>query len=173
MLAAGAAVAVVAGVLMGAAMKPDFGQERVLGPQYFSADGGLHQASYTSDPGVSVYRGRIPDYVIGTDWTRPRRETAYAPSSTEPREEPVAFTAEDEPPPSPMVMTYRTWREPPQEASSYPSVDGDVRYRSEAWGDDRYRPEPRDDRYRPDARSERYRDEDRDPYGEADEPPPT
>jgi hypothetical protein len=131
MLLAGAAGAVALGVLAGAAMRPDFGRERVLGPQYVSADGSVHEASYRPDPGVSVYGGRIPDYVIGTDWTQPRRETAYASASSAPREDPVVFTSDDEPPPSPMVMTYRTWREPPREASSYPSVDGDVRYRSE------------------------------------------
>jgi hypothetical protein len=165
MLAAGAAAAVVAGVLMGAVMKPDFGQERVLGPQFFAADGGVHQASYRPDPGVSVYGGRIPDYVIGTDWTRPRPQTASA-SPPAPREEPVEFTSEDQPP-SPMVMTYRTWREAPRDASSYPSMDGDVRYRSESYRNETYR----SDGWRED-RGFGYRD-DRDRSDEPeDEPPP-
>jgi hypothetical protein len=152
MLATGAAAAVVAGVLMGAAMKPDFGDDRVLGPQFFAADGGVHDASYRPDPGASVYGGRIPDYVIGTDWTRPRQAASATPSP-EPREDPVIFTADDEPSP-PMTMTYRTWREPPREPSAYPSVTGDLRYPSE--------------RYPGEGRA----DDPRDRYGDPDEPAP-
>lgn len=135
MLAAGAAAAVVAGVLCGAVLKPDLGADHTLGPQTISGDGGLHAATWRPDPGVSVYGGRVPDYVVGTDWTRPRREVAYAPAQEAAAHEDAVIYTSDERYEPPMEVR-RQWAEDERRASSYPSMDGDVRYRGEAPSDD-------------------------------------
>jgi hypothetical protein len=81
-LCAGAVVALAAGLLAGAAMKPDLSApdlaaaDRLAGPQVLAdpgpprapapapADDGVTYTSYLAD------RGRTPDYVLGTDWKK-------------------------------------------------------------------------------------------------------
>ncbi|HSV02197.1 MAG TPA: hypothetical protein VLI41_03235 [Phenylobacterium sp.] len=69
-LYAGAGLALAAGLLMGAALKPDLGYDnRPLGPQIVAGTDRAQASGPFDDDAVSyaAYRGRIPDYVIGSD----------------------------------------------------------------------------------------------------------
>jgi hypothetical protein len=74
MLCAGAVVALAAGLLAGAAMKPDLaGDDQPAGPQSL-ADPGPRAAAPLDDPvtyaSYPARYGRTPDYVQGTDWKK-------------------------------------------------------------------------------------------------------
>ena len=68
----GAAGVAVVGLLAGAAMQP---QLKVAagpdGPQIMAGMSGARTLSY-GDPGAAFtgYQGAVPDYVLGTDWTK-------------------------------------------------------------------------------------------------------
>ena len=66
----GAAVAVVAGLALGAAVQPAL-QEGILAPQQKWAGGGLRTYATASEPGIGAYPDKVPDYVIGTNYTQP------------------------------------------------------------------------------------------------------
>lgn len=66
----GSALAVVAGLAMGAAAQPPL-QDRILAPQQQMAGGGARNYAAAGEAGVGGYSGAIPEYVIGTDYTRP------------------------------------------------------------------------------------------------------
>ena len=123
----GVAGVAAAGLLAGMAMRPDLDAHEAQGPQVQAAGGGPRAYQAVADPGVSVYRGRIPDYVYGTDWTRPPviELPPEAPAVDEYASE--ASTTVEAPPPA----SYATWREPPREPTVYPSVAGDTAYPSE------------------------------------------
>jgi hypothetical protein len=86
-LYAGAVVALAAGLLAGAAMKPDLdGDEQPAGAQTLAdpaprASGAFDdEVTYASYP---AYHGATPDYVLGTDWkklTTPGAAPRTAPS---------------------------------------------------------------------------------------------
>lgn len=69
-LFSGAAVAVVAGLVMGAAVQPRL-QDGILAPQQKMAGGGPRTYAMGYEHGIGAYPGPIPDYVIGTNYTRP------------------------------------------------------------------------------------------------------
>lgn len=92
---AGAGIALVAGLLLGAAMRPQLAIGE-LSPQPLGVWSGELEGAQP-DPGLqdalaySAYEGRLPDYVVGVDWlaaSAPPPEPA-APSADEPAE-PVA-----------------------------------------------------------------------------------
>jgi|GEM_PF-1454283 len=71
-LFAGAGLAVAAGLLMGAAMKPDLeADDRPAGPQVI-AEGrqALPSGPFDDRAAYASYGGQMPDYVLGTDWKR-------------------------------------------------------------------------------------------------------
>ena len=73
MLYQGLAVACVAGLLAGAAMKPQLREVAGPdGPQMLSGVSGdrTYRDGY-SDGGLAAWTGPPPDYVIGTDWLQP------------------------------------------------------------------------------------------------------
>ena len=71
-LSGGAAAALVCGIMLGGAMRPDFGDDgRPAGPQQISGSAGVRSTG-PFDPGASAasYGANVPDYVMGTDWKR-------------------------------------------------------------------------------------------------------
>lgn len=129
----GAAVVAVAGLLMGAVAHPNLrGEDEAAGPQMLMNGGGERGAQVISDPGVGVYGGRIPEYVVGTDWTRPRAEPAGT-DATLSMDEPMVDTGPavvfaDSDDPAQLRMTRTTWQDAPRDPTTYPSARGGVSY---------------------------------------------
>lgn len=137
----GAAIAVAAGLLMGAAMQPNLDEGRLEGPQILLAGGGLRAEPAAYDPGAAAYGPRLPEYVIGTDYTRPAVEDAMPQydEHAETAEEAAAEDAYAAP-----VLVYRgvdrvqavaasQWDEP-RPAPLYPSEQGNTYYSSDLPG---------------------------------------
>jgi hypothetical protein len=122
----GAAVALAAGLWLGGLMQPhlDEGDGRPSGPQMF-ADWAGDRSTGPFDPGTTFvnYQGRIPDYVMGTDWKKrmtwpdetaavsaaPRDEAGH--DGTQPRE-PAA------------TLTHAAYEDAPPPLHDYPSLGG-------------------------------------------------
>ncbi len=117
---AGAGIAMAAGLLIGAAAKPDLrGDDRPIGPQVIAGWAGVRSTGPFDDGATfASYRGQIPDYVLGTDWKK-----SLAPPP-EPKPIRVVDAANDDPPPDPVVFTQATYDEPAREAPAYPSIQG-------------------------------------------------
>ncbi|HEX3699280.1 MAG TPA: hypothetical protein VHV27_01265 [Phenylobacterium sp.] len=119
----GAVIAAVAGLLLGAAAKPDLAaDDRPAGPQMLSPVGGERSAGpFADDVGVGFasYRGKLPDYVIGTDTTK---AMSIYPSADAPP--PMKVAIEDDPPPPELPATPVADDDPAPPAPSYPSIDG-------------------------------------------------
>jgi hypothetical protein len=125
-LCAGAGLALVAGLTMGTAMKPNLAvDDRPEGPQVV--------ADWTQTPtgpfddGVSAayarYSGAIPDYVTGADWKKamawPEQQRAYEPP--EARFSAAAYAAQL------AALDPADHADPPAEVS-YPSMEGGRAY---------------------------------------------
>lgn len=136
----GMSVAVVAGLLMGAVAHPQLQWDEVEGPQMLASGGGPRGVQTVSDPGLGAYAGRVPEYVVGTDWTRPRPEPVWWDARAEAEPEPdleteaarnpvVVYAAHDEP----MQMQARraAWRDEPREPAYYPSDRGGAVYEAD------------------------------------------
>lgn len=128
-LFAGVGVAAVSGLLLGGAMQPDLrGDERPEGPQIFAGWSGARSTG-PFDDGMTLayYEGRIPDYVVGTDW----KQTIAWQEEPEIAEAPRDYSAFDEPEPAPDAAAYAAdavWQEPASEPPAYPSLTGGVAY---------------------------------------------
>lgn len=131
----GVAVLAAVGLLMGAVAHPNLrGEGDAEGPQMLMAGGGERGVQAISDPGVTAYGGRVPEYVLGTDWTRPRvDQTAWWEPEAEPEPEPqedtgpaVVFTADDDP--AQVQATRVAWQDDPREPAAFPSDRGGVAY---------------------------------------------
>lgn len=85
-LFAGAAAVATAGLLLGVAMRPDLDAAPREGAQVQIPAGGPREAYAADDPGLAAYHGRVPDYVIGADWTRPPPAEYPAEPMPEPSE---------------------------------------------------------------------------------------
>lgn len=75
------ATAAIGGMLMGAAIRPRESDlhDQPVGPQIIAS--GLWEGETDSVSYVSASRpGPIPEYVIGTDWTRPAGAELYVPA---------------------------------------------------------------------------------------------
>lgn len=133
----GAAAAAVAGILLGGAMHPNLTEDFVA-PQTLIPGGGPRDVAYAADAGTARYNGRVPDYVVGTDWVRPQ---AAAPEVQEvalpaadrvtddsaDRADLMAYTAHEDAPPR-MVRASLEPTEPP--VADYPSSRGGRYYES-------------------------------------------
>jgi hypothetical protein len=151
----GAAVALTAGLLMGAAMKPDLlADDRPAGPQMFADPGPRptgpfdDAVSYASYP---VRAGKTPDYVLGADWKklmapppapRPPILVDETPQEAEPPpalDDAADVAVDDAAPPPPAAgpgdayddasraeKTPVTWR-PDGEVEAEPNATGDTR----------------------------------------------
>ena len=127
----GVAVLAAVGLLMGAVAHPNLrGADDTEGPQMLMAGGGERGVQMVSDPGAAAYGGRVPEYVLGTDWTRPRGDqTAWAESVPNPQESTgpaVVFAADDDP--AQVQVSHATWRDEAREPPLYPSARGGVPY---------------------------------------------
>ena len=122
----GVGMAAVAGLLLGGMMKPNLrGDERPEGPQIFAGWSGVRSTG-PFDPGATFadYQGRIPDYVVGTDWQAAltwRDEIAYEPA-------PAEDYYDNTPPEPPQDDARKRWEEPPRAEPVFPSVSGGVAY---------------------------------------------
>lgn len=120
----GAGIAAAAGILMGAAAKPDLGwDDRPAGPQMLAAWGG-GRSSGPFDDGASfaAYKGSIPDYVLGSDWQRSLQAPVEAPA---PRIRETRVASYEPPADSPdMPLTHASYDEPTPLTPSYPSLQG-------------------------------------------------
>jgi hypothetical protein len=124
----GAGAVALGGLLLGGAMHPDLYQgERPRGPQMLMG-GAVRGASHAPDPGVAAYGGATPEYVIGTDSTRPQppQYVAYAEADAGDTGDVMAY-AEDDGAASAQV-TRATWQDEPREAPAYPSERGNAYY---------------------------------------------
>jgi hypothetical protein len=124
----GAAAAAVAGIMLGGAMQPQlFFEDRPMGPQMF-ADGGGPRSTGPFDlrDAYTAYGGKLPPYVIGTDYA----QTAYveAPPVADERPQVARKDLED---PAPAALTRAGYGEAPAPVVVYPSVNGGSAYGAE------------------------------------------
>jgi hypothetical protein len=124
----GAALAAVAGILLGGAMRPQLAFDgRPMGPQMF-ANGGGPRSTGPFDPAAAYanYRAEIPTYVIGTDYL----QQAYVEAAPIAEERPQ-LAQNDEPPAEPAPLTRATYDDSPLPEVVYPSVAGGRSYEAE------------------------------------------
>lgn len=124
-LYAGAAVACVSGLLMGAAMKPTLNVgDRPEGPQMFAGWSGARSTGPFDDGATFAgYQGQVPDYVVGTDWKREIAWQEAEAADPEPRD-----VAANEAPPEHAPLRPAVFEEPAREAPVYPSMAGGMAY---------------------------------------------
>jgi hypothetical protein len=138
---AGAALAAVAGTMLGGAMRPQLVFDgRPLGPQIF-APGGGNRATPSFEPGASYasYGDDVPSYVIGTDNIETAEDEAPLVDDW------ALATAESETSPSPVpAFAHATYDDPPLPEVVYPSQAGGARYdrRHDKGYSDPYAPPP-------------------------------
>ncbi len=130
---AGAAVATIAGVMLGGAMRPQLIFDgRPLGPQMMATSGGSRaDGPHDNSAAYANYAASIPDYVTGTDYVQASAPRPAAPDRPE-RPERVQAWRDDAPAP-PQPRTYaRTAYDEPRTEVVYPSVYGGAAYEREA-----------------------------------------
>ncbi|PZQ60934.1 MAG: hypothetical protein DI570_13495 [Phenylobacterium zucineum] len=129
----GVAAAAVAGVLLGAALKPTLAVADVGGPQQLLAGGGDRFQTAAYDQGTATYEGVLPDYVVGTDWVKARQAQVspahYAEPALMTREPEVAVYEAPGDLPTRVVPT--TPQDELRTPTRYPSEAGNVTYPSD------------------------------------------
>jgi hypothetical protein len=123
-LAQGVSAVAACGLLLGSAMHPELDVgDKPGGPQILLAGGGPRGAPAQSDPGLGAYPYGTPEYVTGTDWTRP------APTFVDngPIETAESVPVYDEEP-SPVGVHRTVWRDEPRGPVVYPSQTGNADY---------------------------------------------
>lgn len=120
-LVAGIAVAAAAGLLMGAAMRPQLEiGDRPAGPQILTGEMAMRSSGpFDDSAGFAAYRGKVPDYVYGTDWKKQMAPVAPIASS-----EPVETASMEVIEVPALPAAPRPYEASPAEAASYPSIDG-------------------------------------------------
>ena len=120
----GAGLAAAVGMSMGHAMHPNLDAvDRPEGPQMFTTVSADHPTGPFDDIQATYanYHGKLPDYVIGTDWKR--ASAPYVPEiaavSTE-----ASFVRADTAAEEPVIPSAEPYREPPPVQPSYPSIEG-------------------------------------------------
>jgi len=127
-------MALAAGLLMGAAMKPDLeADNRPAGPQVIAEGPAAGSTGPFDDrtQAYAAYRGEIPDYVLGTDWKRQLDAplpVAYADagSAVDYYESPLA--EEERPVAETGTATPAVYPAPPEPHGGYPSLNGAAAY---------------------------------------------
>ena len=131
----GAALALVCGLMLGGAMRPDLaGDDRPAGPQQISGWAGVRSTGpFDTDPApvLASYSGPVPDYVLGSDWKRsvsaPGAPAAVSPPAPqrvayEPDEDAAPAATDDDWDPQARPVAYRA---PPRSSPrAYPSEGG-------------------------------------------------
>lgn len=122
----GAGLAVVAGLVMGAAVQPPL-TDNILAPQQEWGGGGARNYAAATSQDVGGYPGRVPDYVIGTNYTQPAQiaheETMLAYDD---RAEATAYDAAEHAQTAEAVVTPARWVEEPRGEPIYPSQQGNA-----------------------------------------------
>lgn len=116
----GASLAVVAGLAFGAAVQPAL-QDRILAPQQQMAGGGTRNYAAPSEAGIGLYPGQVPEYVIGTNYTRPPPMLEYEVLAYDDRAQAAADHADTAEATAPVP-----WEVEPHEAPLYPSERGNA-----------------------------------------------
>jgi len=96
----GAVAALILGAAAGHTLHPELvGSDRTGGPQLFADAVAGDRAEAAYDPGVTLaaYPGKVPDYVLGTDWKRSLIQADAPPAIVRADYEPqaAARTADD------------------------------------------------------------------------------
>lgn len=119
----GVAVAVIAGLMVGGAMKPTLrDSDNPAGPQLLGPKAGERIEFVDSRSSFAAYRYGIPEWVIGTDWLRP----AYPePEPIAEAPEPASYEVAAWEQPEPRQVAYSE-PEPEPAVPSYPSMGGDI-----------------------------------------------
>ena len=106
-------------------MQPQlFEGDRPSGPQMF-ADWAGARSTGPFDPGTTFvnYQGKMPDYILGTDWKKSMTWSDERAAVSAPRE-----VVRDEIPPEPPIesasLTRAAYEEPPPAPHAYPSLAG-------------------------------------------------
>jgi hypothetical protein len=116
-----------AGLLLGGAMQPHLYEgDRPSGPQMF-ADWAGARSTGPFDPGTTFvsYQGKMPDYILGTDWKKSMSWADERAAVSPPRE-----AVRDDPPPietaglTPSSLTRAAYQPPPPAPHAYPSLGG-------------------------------------------------
>jgi hypothetical protein len=159
---AGAGLALVAGLLLGAAMRPQLAIDQ-LSPQPLGVWSGGMEGAIAEDPAAqdalafSAYGGRLPDHVVGADWlalsappaapAAPPAETADAPSgdaSPAPQADENAAAAEAHATPAAAEVPVEPDADPtttaPSTAPEIPALIDSFEPEPEATGDTRLEP---------------------------------
>lgn len=124
-LFAGAAAALVGGMLLGGAMRPNLGAAddgRPAGPQMFANWSGARSTG-PFDPGATFagYGAKLPDYVLGTDW----KKAAAWPDERAAVSAPAREVARnDEASEEPVTVARADYADPPPPPRGYPSLGG-------------------------------------------------
>jgi hypothetical protein len=124
-LLGGAAVSLAVGLMLGGAMQPHLYEgDRPSGPQMF-ADWAGARSTGPFDPGTTFvnYQGKIPDYVLGTDWKKSMAwpgERVAVPSQRE-----VIYGDPPPTPEEPVTLTRAAYEDAPPAPHAYPSMTGD------------------------------------------------
>ena len=129
----GVAAAAVAGLLLGAVMKPNLAVAEIGGPQQMLAGGGERFQTAAYDKGTAAYEGVLPDYVVGTDWVKANQPRVVAANYAEPplmTPEPEVAVY-DSPDDLPTRVTPRPWDDEMRTPPSYPSEAGNVAYEAD------------------------------------------
>lgn len=121
----GVAVAAMAGLVLGGAMKPTLrAGSDPEGPQMVGPRSGERVEFVDNRSAFAAYRHGIPEWVIGTDWLAP----AYPepePVAEEP--EPASYDVAAWEPPEPQTVAYSEPEpEPDAVEPSFPSMGGDI-----------------------------------------------
>jgi hypothetical protein len=119
----GAGLAVIAGLTLGGAVQPPLA-DGIVAPQQAMAGGGMRNYAAATTRDVGAYPGQVPDYVIGTNYTRPL-PVAEQVLAYEERAEPTAYDIAEHARTAEAVTTIqRRWADEPREETVYPSQQG-------------------------------------------------
>ncbi len=124
----GVGLAAVAGLLMGAALRPDLRDPEILGPQQLMSGGGPRELSPAEDPGMARYAGPLPDYVVGTDYVRAQQPVMAAVDAAAMDHDVPVYDSPDD---LPVLVTQAAWRDEPRTPPRYPSEAGNEAYESD------------------------------------------
>lgn len=121
----GVAVAAMAGLMLGGAMKPTLRDgSDPEGPQMVGPRSGERVEYVDNRSSFTAYRYGIPDWVIGTDWLA-RAYPEPAPVAEEP--EPASYEVAAWEPPEPQAAAYSEPEPEPEPVEpSFPSMGGDI-----------------------------------------------
>lgn len=128
-LFSGVGMAAVAGMLMGAAMRPDLNEgDRPEGPQILAGWSAARSTGPFDDGMTLAYaQGQIPDYVVGTDW---KKQIAWADTSEAPVDARPVMDREDAAPAAQQHAALMVYEEPSREGAAFPSMAGGATYES-------------------------------------------